>query len=69
HMMLVQPGSGDGRDAHAAVYPLQNPAPPPHQTGYVMPSPGQTAANPAFPAPPAPVVSQQQQQSFIQQQV
>ncbi|RXN17398.1 R3H domain-containing 1-like isoform X1 [Labeo rohita] len=42
HMMLVQPGSGDGRDAHAAVYPLQTPAPPPHQTGYVMPSPGQT---------------------------
>ncbi|XP_050956434.1 R3H domain-containing protein 1 isoform X3 [Labeo rohita] len=67
HMMLVQPGSGDGRDAHAAVYPLQTPAPPPHQTGYVMPSPGQTVANPAFPAPPA--VSQQPQQSFIQQQM
>ncbi|XP_073701612.1 R3H domain-containing protein 1-like isoform X1 [Garra rufa] len=61
HMMLVQSGSGDGRDAHAAVYPLQSPAPP-HQSGYVMPSPGQTVANPAFPAPPASTVSQQQQQ-------
>ncbi|KAL1267287.1 hypothetical protein QQF64_032650, partial [Cirrhinus molitorella] len=71
HMMLVQQGSGDGRDAHAAVYPLQTPAPPPppHQTGFVMPSPGQTVANHAFPAPAACTVSQQQQQSFIQQQM
>uniref|UniRef100_A0A673HJ38 SUZ domain-containing protein n=1 Tax=Sinocyclocheilus rhinocerous TaxID=307959 RepID=A0A673HJ38_9TELE len=62
HMMLVQQASGDGRDAHAGVYPP--PPPPLHQTGYVMPSPGQTVANPAFPAP---TVSQQQ--SFMQQQV
>ncbi|KTG45480.1 hypothetical protein cypCar_00016108, partial [Cyprinus carpio] len=55
HMMLVQQASGDGRDAHAVVYP------PLHQTGYVMSSPGQTVASPSFPA-----VSQQQQQ---QQQV
>ncbi|XP_052462543.1 R3H domain-containing protein 1 isoform X1 [Carassius gibelio] len=33
HMMLAQQASGDGRDAHAVVYP------PPHQTGYVMSSP------------------------------
>ncbi|XP_059418657.1 R3H domain-containing protein 1-like [Carassius carassius] len=32
-MMLVQQASGDGRDAHAVVYP------PLHQTGYVMSSP------------------------------
>lgn len=51
HMMLVQQASGDGRDAHAVVYP------PLHQTGYVMSSPGQTVASPSFPA-----VSQQQQQ-------
>ncbi|XP_016305038.1 R3H domain-containing protein 1-like isoform X3 [Sinocyclocheilus anshuiensis] len=62
HMMLVQQASGDGRDAHAGVYPP--PPPPLHQTGYVMPSPGQTVANPAFPAP---TVSQQQ--SFMQQQM
>uniref|UniRef100_A0A671MP09 R3H domain-containing protein 1-like n=1 Tax=Sinocyclocheilus anshuiensis TaxID=1608454 RepID=A0A671MP09_9TELE len=35
HMMLVQQASGD-------VYPLQSPAPPPHQSGYVMPSTGPT---------------------------
>ncbi|XP_016398952.1 R3H domain-containing protein 1-like [Sinocyclocheilus rhinocerous] len=45
HMMLVQQASGD-------VYPLQSPAPPPHQSGYVMPSTG-----PMFPTAS---VSQQQ---------
>ncbi|XP_016113471.1 R3H domain-containing protein 1-like [Sinocyclocheilus grahami] len=34
-MMLVQQASGD-------VYPLQSPAPPPHQSGYVMSSTGPT---------------------------
>lgn len=75
--MMVRQASADARDAHTAIYPspvsLQNPAPPPpHQAGYMMPSPGQNMPTPAFPAPHTATINQQQQQqqqSFLQQQV
>lgn len=72
--MMVRQASADTRDTHTAVYQspvsLQTPAPPPpHQAGYMMPSPGQNMATPAFPAPHTATINQQQQQSFIQQQV
>ncbi|XP_051761270.1 R3H domain-containing protein 1-like isoform X8 [Ctenopharyngodon idella] len=75
HMMMVRQASADTRDTHTAVYPspvsLQAPAPhPPHQAGYMMPSPGQNMPAPSFPAPhTATINQQQQQQSFIQQQM
>lgn len=75
--MMVRQASADARDTHTAIYPspvsLQTPAPPPpHQAGYMMPSPGQNMPTPAFPAPHTATINQQQQQqqqSFIQQQV
>ncbi|XP_067265817.1 R3H domain-containing protein 1-like isoform X3 [Chanodichthys erythropterus] len=74
HMMMVRQASADARDTHTAIYPtpvsLQTPAPPPpHQAGYMMPSPGQNMPTPAFPAPHTATINQQQQQSFIQQQM
>lgn len=73
HMMMVRQASADTRDAHAPVYPspvsLQTPAPPPPlQAGYMMPSPGQNVPTPAYPSPHTATVNQQQQ-SFIQQQM
>ncbi|XP_067300752.1 R3H domain-containing protein 1-like isoform X2 [Pseudorasbora parva] len=68
HMMMVRQASADTRDAHAAVYPspVSLQTTPPHQAGYMMPSPGQNVPASAYPAPHA---SNQQQQSFIQQQM
>uniref|UniRef100_A0A8B9KAP2 R3H domain containing 1 n=1 Tax=Astyanax mexicanus TaxID=7994 RepID=A0A8B9KAP2_ASTMX len=78
HMSLVRQPSGEGRDAHTAMYPssvvLQAPPPPPppppqQQAGYMVPSPGQSIPAPAYSTQgPAPVNQPvMQQQGYMQQ--
>ncbi|XP_036427086.1 R3H domain-containing protein 1-like isoform X5 [Colossoma macropomum] len=77
HMSLVRQPSGEGRDAHTAMYPssvvLQAPPPPPpppqQQAGYMVPSPGQSVPAPPYSTPgPAPVNQPvMQQQGYMQQ--
>uniref|UniRef100_A0AAR2K0Q7 Uncharacterized protein n=1 Tax=Pygocentrus nattereri TaxID=42514 RepID=A0AAR2K0Q7_PYGNA len=76
-MSLVRQPSGEGRDAHTAMYPssvvLQAPPPPPpppqQQAGYMVPSPGQSVPAPPYSTPgPAPVNQPvMQQQGYMQQ--
>lgn len=73
-MSLVRQPSGEARDAHTAMYPssvvLQAP-PPPQQTGYLVPTPGQSMPTPAYSTPaagPVPVTQPvMQQQGYMQQ--
>ncbi|XP_062861529.1 R3H domain-containing protein 1-like isoform X2 [Trichomycterus rosablanca] len=79
HMNLARQPSGEGRDAHTAMYPssmvLQAPPPPPppQQAGYMVPLPGQSVPTQAYstagPAPgPVPVNQPvMQQQGYMQQ--
>ncbi|XP_076854428.1 LOW QUALITY PROTEIN: R3H domain-containing protein 1-like [Brachyhypopomus gauderio] len=79
HLTLARQPSGEGRDAHTAMYPspvvLQAPPPPPppQQPGYMVPSPSQSVPGSAYSAPgpgPAPVSQPvMQPQSYLQQPV
>ncbi|KAM6984988.1 R3H domain-containing protein 1-like [Aplochiton taeniatus] len=70
HMSLARQASGEGRDAHTAMYPssvvLQA---PPQQAGYMVAPPGQPVPASAYSNPAPPPVNQQvmQQQGYIQQ--
>ncbi|XP_066542997.1 R3H domain-containing protein 1-like isoform X1 [Hoplias malabaricus] len=77
HMSLVRQPSGEGRDAHTAMYPssmvLQAPPPPPpppqQQASYMVPTPGQSVPPPTY-STPAPAPGNQpvmQQQGYMQQ--
>ncbi|XP_064182776.1 R3H domain-containing protein 1-like isoform X5 [Anguilla rostrata] len=68
HMTLARQPSGEGPDAHAAVYPSAVVLHPPQQGGYMVVPPGQPL--PAY-AASAPPISQPvtQQQGFVQQPI
>ncbi|XP_035266109.1 R3H domain-containing protein 1-like isoform X3 [Anguilla anguilla] len=70
HMTLARQPSGEGPDAHAAVYPSAVVLHPPQQGGYMVVPPGQPLPAPAY-AASAPPISQPvtQQQGFVQQPI